>query len=344
MPAPAESSVPGSQPDPATTRVGSANLCPGCQSARVRTICGGEDTLYRATERSFLIVECAECRMVRLYPRPTPEELRRYYPDLPLREPKYGLAGSLSRIVERLQMAGNVRFVRNALKSVAWDGPVLDVGCGDGRFLRELNLPHDRIVGLDFSVDAASEAWGTNAVPAVCGALPAAPFAPGVFAAITMFQVLEHLYDPLVYVQTAAQLLHPDGRLIIQVPNAGSWQFLIFGERWSGLDIPRHLLLLREDDLINLLDYCGFEVVHKRRICWKDDLPMFATSVAPSLNPELRWIRRTTESRVETVLKTAAFGLLCALAAPFAVVESLCHAGATLTVEARLKHPASAAI
>jgi len=63
---------PGRPPDPTTTHVGLANRCPGCGSAEVRTLCSGEDFLYRSTERSFLFVECRECRMVRLYPRPEP--------------------------------------------------------------------------------------------------------------------------------------------------------------------------------------------------------------------------------------------------------------------------------
>jgi SAM-dependent methyltransferase len=100
-----------------------------------------------------------------------------------------------------------------------------------------------------------------------------------------MFQVLEHLYDPSVYVQAAAQLLHPAGRLIVQVPNAGAWQFVLFGEHWSGLDMPRHLMLFHYRDLENLLNFCGFEIVRRKRFSLLDDPTMLATSLVPELNP-----------------------------------------------------------
>ena len=338
---PVESFVPGRPPDPSMTRVGDANVCPGCQSADVKTLCRGEDFLYRSTERQFLMVECKECQMIRLYPRPTPDELRRFYPTLrgPAAYPSE--SGFWSTLFRRILFRGHVRFVRQALDQLPGELPVLDVGCGGGEFLRELNLPEHRMVGLDYSVDAAERAWGHNAIVAICGALPSAPFPAGTFAAITMFQVLEHLYDPSVYLDAAAHLLCPDGRLFIQVPNAASWQFLLLGERWSGLDIPRHLLLFREDDLGHLLSYCGFEVVRRMRFSLRDDPLTLATSLAPGLNPEVRRARGVEENQLATLVKHALFGVLWMIALPVAALESACGGGATITLEARLKQTPS---
>jgi len=332
-----ETSVPGQAPDPAITHVGAGNLCPGCESAEVRTLCRGEDSLYQATERTFLVVECRECRMVRLYPRPAPEEMRRFYPDATLDEHDTGAPWGLHAFVERVLIRDMVQFVRQALRQVPCDGPVLDVGCGEGWFLRQLDLPQRRLVGLDFSVDAAAEAWSSNGVPAVCAALPNAPFAAGTFAAITLFQVLEHLYDPLQYIEAAARLLHPEGRLIVQVPNAGSWQFLLLGERWSGLDVPRHLLIYREQDIENLLEFAGFEIVRRKRFALRDNPLMLALSIAPALSRRVRRLRRIEENRSAGIFKDVLFTLLWLIALPLAAIESVCRSGATYTVEARLK-------
>ncbi len=332
-----ESFVPGRPPDPRITQVGSANVCPGCQSAQVKTLCQGEDILCRATERLFLIVECKECRMVRLYPRPDPEELRRFYPARKPTDEDNAAPGFWKQMLRRFLLGDHARFARRAVAEVPGEAPVLDVNCGTGLFLRELNLAQHRLAGLDFSTASAATAWTRNAVPAVCGALPSAPFPAGTFALITMFQVLEHLYDPSVYIESAAQLLCPEGRLIVQVPNADSWQFLLLGEHWSGLDIPRHLLLFKEVDLRNLLEFCGFEVVRKKRFSLRDDPLMLAASLAPGLSPEVRRARGGDENEVAAMVKSALFGLLWLIALPIAALESACGGGATLTFEARKK-------
>jgi SAM-dependent methyltransferase len=332
-----ETFVPGRPPDPSLTRVGSSNACPGCQSAEIRTLCRGEDFLCRATERLFLVVECKACGMVRLYPRPDPEELRRFYPPQGPTDASGEAPGFWSDLLRRFLLRDHARFVRGVLAEVPGDGPVLDVNCGAGLLLRELNLPQRRLVGLDFSPDSAATAWTRNAVPAVCGALPSAPFSAGTFSLITMFQVLEHLYDPSVYIETAAQLLRPEGHLIVQVPNASSWQFLLLGERWSGLDIPRHLLLFKREDLENLLEFCGFEIVHRKRFSLRDDPLMLAKSLAPGLSPEVRHMRGTEENQVAAIVKSILFGLLWLVALPVAALESACGGGASLTIDARLK-------
>ena len=333
---PEELFVPGRPPDPSITRVGASNVCPACQSSEVKTLCRGEDFLYRTTERQFLMVECKGCGMVRLYPRPDPEELRRFYPTKNFEDAE-SEPGFWRKLLRRFLFAEHVRLVHRALEEIPGDGPVLDVGCGAGLFLRELNLPQHRIAGIEFSVDAAATAWGRNAVPAVCGALPSSPFQPGTFSVITMFQVLEHLYDPSVYIDAAAQLLRPDGRLFVQVPNAGSWQLLVLGEHWSGLDMPRHLLLFRASDLENLLHYFGFEVVRRKRFSLRDDPLTLATSLAPMLNPEVRRARAVDENRVATAVKNVLFGLIWLIVLPIAVIEAVCRGGATVTLEARLR-------
>ena len=58
-------------------------------------------------------------------------------------------------------------------------------------------------------------AWNTNGVPTVCGSLTRAPFRPGSCRAVTMFHVLEHLFDPASYLDAARELLAPDGRCLI---------------------------------------------------------------------------------------------------------------------------------
>jgi len=152
-----------------------------------------------------------------------------------------------------------------------------------------------------------------------------------------MFHVLEHLHDPVSYLRSARDLLLPNGRLVIQVPNASSWQFLMFGERWNGVDIPRHLVNYRQRDVENLLDYCGLEVVRRKHFSLRDNPAGFASSVAPGLDPMARRVRKVKESTFVKVAKDLAYMGIVLAALPFTWFEAACGAGSTIMLEARKK-------
>ncbi|HPT25768.1 MAG TPA: methyltransferase domain-containing protein [Bryobacteraceae bacterium] len=303
----------------------------------MKTLCHGTDKLYATTSESFLVVECAECTLIRLYPRPTPEQLRSYYPEDYWFNGGTDTADRLADAWRRLVLRDHVQFVESAIEAAGGQGRILDVGCGGGLLLRELGLPEDRLAGLDYSVDAAAVAWGANGVPAVCGVLTRAPFAQGSFSVVTMFHVLEHLYDPVAYIEAARDLLAPGGRLVIQTPNAGCWQFLLFGENWNGLDIPRHLIDFKESDLRNLLDYCGLEVERVKHFSLRDNPAGMATSMATSLDPMSRRVRGVKETPSRKMFKDLLYLLLVLISIPFSLFEALAHAGSTVMIQARVK-------
>jgi len=272
-----------------------------------------------------------------LRPQPTPQELPKYYPPSYWFEPGEAAAERLEEIYRRFVLRDHVRFVRRALESAGKTGIVLDVGCGGGLFLGMLAQSGVKVMGLDFSLDAAGVAWRKQHVPAVCASLSHAPFAPASCAVVTMFHVLEHLYDPNTYVESARDLLQPNGRLVIQVPNASSWQFLMLGENWSGLDIPRHLLTFRASDLEVLLDRCGLEPVRYKYFSLRDNPAGLATSLAPSLDPMARRVRGIPEGPRKKLLKDLLYFCLVAASVPPTLVEAACRAGSTIMVEARKK-------
>ena len=55
--------------------------CPACESPDFRTLFEATDRLYRTTNKNFQIIECRQCRLLRLFPQPDASEVRAYYPD-----------------------------------------------------------------------------------------------------------------------------------------------------------------------------------------------------------------------------------------------------------------------
>ncbi|MCC6588014.1 MAG: class I SAM-dependent methyltransferase [Bryobacterales bacterium] len=329
--------MPGAEPVPQPEGLVEMEPCPACDSSHSRILFEGTDRLYQTTDKMFWVAECGACGLIRLSPWPSPLELQQYYPPDYWYVPEHDAVSQLEELYRRFVLRDHVRFVEHALTNCTADGPILDVGCGGGLFLKMLGERGWPGIGLDFSLSAATAAWRQNEVPTICASLSHPPLPNGSCAAVTMFHVLEHLYDPVSYLESAYNLLQDDGRLIVQVPNAACWQFLLMGEYWAGVDIPRHLLNFRLKDIEILLDRCGFEVLQVKHFSLRDNPAGLATSIAPGLDPMARRIRGLNESPRQKLWKDLVYLCLVAAALPFTALEAACRAGSTVMVEARKK-------
>jgi SAM-dependent methyltransferase len=311
------------------------SACLMCGSERSSLLFRQTDRLYGTTDKQFGVVRCDSCGLLRLDPQPPPEELHRYYPANYWFAPDASLAARLEERYRRTVLRGHVDFVERALRSSSARGPLLDVGCGGGLFLGMMRERGFRVAGLDFSREAAALAWRLHSAPAVAADLERAPFRAGSFAGITMSHVLEHLPDPRAYLAAAHRLLAPDGRLVIFIPNAASWQFRLLGRRWNGIDVPRHLFDYRDRDMERLLAESGFEVLRRGYFSLRDNPAGLATSLAPGLDPMARRVRKRGEGTAMRLAKDLMHFGLVAASLPFALLEAGFHAGSTVMMEAR---------
>lgn len=101
-------------------------------------------------------------------------------------------------------------------------GSLLDVGCATGSFLSLAQAKGWECRGVEVSTFAAAQARERTGCEIFCGKLEDAPFASGSFDVITMWDLLEHLPDPLQGLETARRLLKPSGLLLVNTPNENS--------------------------------------------------------------------------------------------------------------------------
>ena len=110
---------------------------------------------------------------------------------------------------------------------------------------------------------------------------------------------------------------------------------MLFGERWNGLDVPRHLFDYRQRDLQGLLEFCGFEVVRRKHFSLRDNPAGFASSLAPGLDPMARRVRGIAESPALKLAKDLVYFGIVVSALPFTLLEAACGAGSSIMIEAR---------
>ena len=101
------------------------------------------------------------------------------------------------------------------------------------------------------------------------------------------------------------------------------------------MDVPRHLFDFRARDVEKLLARCGFKVVRRKYFSLRDNPAGLASSVAPSLDPMARRVRRVRESSGARLVKDLAYLALVLAALPLTAIEAAFRAGSTVMIEAR---------
>ncbi len=214
---------------------------------------------------AFQWVRCTRCALVFLMPRVREAEVGRYYEDyLPHRGA--GAWGKWAPMVERAQGQVDRQRLRTLLQLGALDRrhAVLDAGCGHPTFLRRLHRETGvRSVGTDFDgsgwADAPAEWEGLELHAGILEQLPLR----GPFDRITMWHVLEHLYQPLETLRSLRQLVRPGAALIIEVPDHSSLPRRMQGGHWVGYHTPRHTAAYTPATLRRLLEGAGWTVTQQ---------------------------------------------------------------------------------
>lgn len=166
-------------------------------------------------------------------------------------------SGWIEKVIDhfRLQRAKTLmRYVKSPAN-------VLDIGCGNGNFLKNLIDKHYNGYGVELPSKAAERALRVLGPNLRIGQLYEADFKAHFFDAVTMWHVFEHLPTPQNTLRIIDNILKSNGYLMISMPNINSCQSRLFKGKWLHLDPPRHLFFFDISDLMRILKTFGFELV-----------------------------------------------------------------------------------
>lgn len=223
-------------------------------------VCGGRDcAVIEEHSPPFRVLVCRECDAGFVSPVPDEAFLAAAY-DGDYYEPWKG---------QEKRRAALWRRRLASLPRPLPAGPVLDVGCGDGLFLRLLQREGIDAEGTEFSADAVDAVGGALGIPVHHGELFDLGLPGGRFGAVTMWHALEHVREPMRTLREAHRVLVPGGVLAVAVPNRDNRVFRLVYRVTKGRplrlfapeDRELHLSHFTPRSLLRAISAAGFEHV-----------------------------------------------------------------------------------
>lgn len=272
-------------------------------------------------------VLCTTCGVRSTWPYPEPDELDLAYNGWYRPAGGRFLAGG-----DRILRSTRRIAARRLLKRVP-EGPVLDIGAGDGTLVRFMREQGREAFGIER--EATPAGWVDDA--------DLKDLATAAWAGVIFWHSLEHLDEPVDALRETARILRPGGLIMVAMPNAGSWQARVFGPAWFGRDLPRHLTHVPARTLLHTLDDVGLvveRVSHLRAgqavFGWLHGLVGLLPG-SPHLYDAIRrpGAQERQQSRGRQALAIAAALLLLPLAVLVASAEAAARSGGMVYVEAR---------
>jgi SAM-dependent methyltransferase len=233
-------------------------------------LCGAEGAAFAKLWDcgSFRFVRCRGCGLIQQNPQSEPGAVASRYDEAYLR---YEEANQFAyRELELLALA-DIGLEAAAAPLFARAGEegrkprALDVGCATGALLAALRDSGWEPQGVEISEAQASYGERRFGLPIRACGLEAASFPSASFDLVHASHLIEHLNDPVSFLDEAARVLAPGGLLALTTPNADGFQARLLGRGWRSA-IYDHLYLFSSRSLRALLESRGFSV--RAQVTW----------------------------------------------------------------------------
>lgn len=138
-------------------------------------------------------------------------------------------------------------------------GNLIEIGCAHGFFL-DLAEEYFNTKGFDISQDAINYARNVLNLNAECEDFLIAPIKRNSTDIVVMWDVVEHLPNPDLYIKKISSILQEGGIFCLTTGDIGSLNARLRREKWRQIHPPTHLHYFSKTTICQLLNKYGFDV------------------------------------------------------------------------------------
>jgi 2-polyprenyl-3-methyl-5-hydroxy-6-metoxy-1,4-benzoquinol methylase len=227
--------------------------CPACASPR-------SDVQFK--KDNFQYVQCTSCLTLYNDPRPQYGDIQKLYRDS--ESTKFWVEKFFSPFAEaRREKIFRPRAEYIASKFPHYRSAVIgDIGAGFGLFLEELRAlwREAGFWAIEPSEDMAGicSSKGFNVIKSMVEDIEERD---GTFDLLTSFELVEHLYEPILFLEKINALLKKGGIFYFTTLNGLGFDIQVLWERSKSISPPHHLNFFNPSSISLLLNRSGFEVI-----------------------------------------------------------------------------------
>ena len=230
--------------------------CPICHSQHIESFLEAKD--FTVTGEYFKIVQCRSCDFLFTNPRPSATEAGKYYESenyISHSNTNEGIVNKLYHWVRTFTLKQKIHWIQAYNQS----NELLDIGCGNGHFLKACKQAGWKISGMELDKKTAKQAEANTGVK-IANHLKELESSES-FQIITLWHVLEHVYELDEYFSFFKSKLKKNGKLLLALPNPKSHDAEKFKSFWAAYDVPRHIHHFTPKTIELLANKHGFKLV-----------------------------------------------------------------------------------
>jgi 2-polyprenyl-3-methyl-5-hydroxy-6-metoxy-1,4-benzoquinol methylase len=212
---------------------------------------------------------CVSCGSVLLDPRPSKEELELFYQSQAHESViESDARDSTNRILDKHRYAYFYEHrIMPLIQFIDRNKLIFDVGCGTGCFVKAMKDLGYSARGSDvsqISIQVGRDSFGLNEHELMFGDLHNINLDK--LGCVTLWTVIEHLRDPVEYLQFLHSKLDSGGILLMEFPTVDSLMFHKFKQDFFWVMPPYHIFIYSVEGAKIMLKRAGFELLLEHRM------------------------------------------------------------------------------
>jgi 2-polyprenyl-3-methyl-5-hydroxy-6-metoxy-1,4-benzoquinol methylase len=234
--------------------------CPACGEEKMTRVLQAKD--YTVSQNTFDIVSCQTCNLLFTNPRPEAKQAGYFYKSenyISHSNTQKGFINKLYHAVRNITLKQKTNLIQVYQQGTK---NLLDIGCGNGHFLHACQQRGWNTFGMELDPETAARAAALTK-QSISPNLQMIPEGTS-FELISLWHVLEHVYEIDAYFEFFKKQLTPGGRLLLALPNSNSFDASYFNAFWAAYDVPRHIYHFNPETIQFVAKKHGFKLAKQQ--------------------------------------------------------------------------------